>query len=65
MSAYATVGLSIGGSPNLNTIGKFIIMILMFLGRVGSLTIFTAILSINIVKKDKNIKRPKGKIIIG
>ena len=27
-------------------------MILMFLGRVGSLTIFTAILSINIVKKD-------------
>ena len=48
MSAYATVGLSIGGSPNLNTIGKFIIMILMFLGRVGSLTIFTAILSINI-----------------
>ena len=42
MSAYATVGLSI-----------------------GSLTIFTAILSINIVKKDKNIKRPKGKIIIG
>ena len=65
ISAYATVGLSIGGSPNLNTIGKFIIMILMFLGRVGSLTIFTAIISINIVKKDKNIKRPKGKIIIG
>ena len=65
MSAYATVGLSIGGSPNLNTIGKFIIMILMFLGRVGSLTIFTAILSINIAKKDKNIRRLKGKIIIG
>ncbi|WP_455542631.1 TrkH family potassium uptake protein [Intestinibacter sp.] len=65
MSAYATVGLSIGGSPNLNIVGKFIIMILMFLGRVGSLTIFTAILSINIAKKDKNIKRPKGKIIIG
>ena len=65
ISAYATVGLSIGGSPNLNVVGKFIIIILMFLGRVGSLTIFTAILSINIAKKDKNIKRPKGKIIIG
>ncbi|MCI6738841.1 MAG: TrkH family potassium uptake protein [Intestinibacter sp.] len=64
-SAYATVGLSIGGSPNLNIIGKFIIMILMFLGRVGSLTIFTAILSINIAKKDRNIKRPNGKIIVG
>lgn len=65
VSAYATVGLSIGGSPNLNIIGKFIIMILMFLGRVGSLTIFTAILSINIAKKDRNIKRPNGKIIVG
>lgn len=65
MSAYATVGLTIVGSANLNIIGKFIIMVLMFLGRVGSLTIFTAILSINIAKKDKNIKRPKGKIIIG
>lgn len=65
MSAYATVGLSIGGSANLNVIGKFIIMLLMFLGRVGSLTIFTAILSINIAKEDKNIRRPKGKIIIG
>lgn len=65
VSAYATVGLSIGGSPNLNVIGKFIIICLMFLGRVGSLTIFTAILSINLSKKDKNIKRPNGKIIVG
>lgn len=65
ISAYATVGLSIGGSPNLNIIGKFIIIVLMFLGRVGSLTIFTAILSINLNKKDKNIKRPNGKIIVG
>lgn len=65
ISAYATVGLSIGGSSNLNIVGKFIIMILMFLGRVGSLTIFTAILSINLSKKDKNIKRANGKIIVG
>ena len=65
ISAYATVGLSIGGSANLNVAGKIIIMILMFLGRVGSLTIFTAILSINLNKKDKNIKRAHGKIIVG
>ena len=65
ISAYATVGLSIGGSATLNVAGKIIIMILMFLGRVGSLTIFAAILSINLNKKDKNIKRAHGKIIVG
>lgn len=66
ISAYATVGLSIAGSPGLNTMGKLIIIILMFLGRVGSLTIFTAILSGNLLKKDRgSIKRPKGKIIVG
>lgn len=65
VSAYATVGLSIAGSPDLNVAGKVIIMILMFLGRVGSLTIFTSILSANILKKDKNVRRPKGKIIVG
>lgn len=66
ISAYATVGLSIAGSPALNSIGKVIIITLMFLGRVGSLTIFTAILSANLLKKEKGtIKRPKGRIIVG
>ncbi len=39
VSAFATVGLSIGGSPNLSILGKIFIMLFMFMGRVGSLTI--------------------------
>ena len=45
VSAIATVGLSIGGSPNLTILGKIFIMIFMFMGRVGSLTIFMALAS--------------------
>ena len=55
ISAYATVGLSIGGTPSLTYFGKIIIIILMFLGRVGSLTIFIALLSKNSRIKSKII----------
>lgn len=64
ISAYATVGLSIGGTPSLTYFGKIIIIILMFLGRVGSLTIFIALLSKNSRIKSK-IRYPEGKIIVG
>lgn len=39
VSAVGTVGLTIGGTPELDGIGKAIIMASMFLGRVGSLTL--------------------------
>jgi trk system potassium uptake protein TrkH len=64
VSAFATVGLSIGGSPNLSTLGKVFIMIFMFMGRVGSLTIFMALASRGI-KKNQPIRYPEGKIIVG
>ena len=64
VSAYATVGLSIGGSPNLTSAGKAVIIVLMFLGRVGSLTIFIAFVSKNTKRKPK-IRYPEGKIIVG
>ena len=40
VSALGTVGLSIGATGNLDDVGKIIIMILMFVGRVGPLTLF-------------------------
>lgn len=40
VSALGTVGLSIGGTGMLDEIGKTIIMVCMFLGRVGPLTVF-------------------------
>jgi trk system potassium uptake protein TrkH len=40
VSALGTVGLSIGGTSRLDTVGKVLIMICMFMGRVGPLTLF-------------------------
>jgi trk system potassium uptake protein TrkH len=39
-SAIGTVGLSMGGTTELDGLGKVMIMIAMFLGRVGPLTVF-------------------------
>ena len=64
VSAIATVGLSIGGSPNLSILGKIFIMLFMFMGRVGSLTIFMALASRG-TKKNAPIRYPEGKIIVG
>jgi trk system potassium uptake protein TrkH len=40
VSAFGTVGLSTGGTALLDGVGKVIIMTAMFMGRVGSLTLF-------------------------
>jgi trk system potassium uptake protein TrkH len=40
VSALATVGLTIGGTPLLDEVGKVVIMVCMFMGRVGPLTLF-------------------------
>jgi trk system potassium uptake protein TrkH len=42
-SAFATVGLSIGITAKLSTGSKIVVMVVMFLGRVGTLTILVAI----------------------
>jgi len=39
VSAFGTVGLSLGRSGHLDTAGKYIIIIAMFIGRVGLLTL--------------------------
>lgn len=39
ISAFGTVGLSMGITPKLNDLQKFIITVLMFVGRVGPLTL--------------------------
>ncbi len=40
-SALGTVGLSLGITQSLDEIGKIVIMFTMFIGRIGSLTLFT------------------------
>ncbi|MEZ5330736.1 MAG: potassium transporter TrkG [Thermoanaerobaculia bacterium] len=39
VSAFGTVGLSLGATPLLDTLGKLFIIVLMFVGRVGPLTV--------------------------
>jgi trk system potassium uptake protein TrkH len=38
-SAFGTVGLSMGVTPQLSTAGKVVVTFLMFLGRIGPLTL--------------------------
>jgi trk system potassium uptake protein TrkH len=62
VSAFGTVGLSTGITPELSPPGKIVIAALMFIGRLGPLTIVTAF-----ARKHKymEIKYPVGKINIG
>ena len=39
LSALGTVGLSLGATRELNPFGKFVIIAVMFIGRVGPLTL--------------------------
>ncbi|WP_273131216.1 TrkH family potassium uptake protein [Bacillus weihaiensis] len=61
-SAFGTTGLSMGITPDLSSIGKVIIMILMFIGRVGILT-FLYLLGTK--EKKANYHYPKERVIIG
>ncbi|WP_139367397.1 TrkH family potassium uptake protein [Metabacillus halosaccharovorans] len=61
-SAFGTTGLSIGITPELSIIGKIIIMILMFIGRIGILT-FLYLLGTK--EKKDNFHYPKERVIIG
>ena len=50
-SALGTVGLSLGITPYLDGIGKIIIILTMFIGRIGPMTLFT-LLSLNVAPAD-------------
>lgn len=53
VSAFATVGLSMGLTPDLTVFGKILIMSLMFIGRVGLYTVIFALLRKNNGKPHK------------
>ena len=61
VSAFGTVGLSLGITAELNDAGKGLIMFMMLLGRVGSLTILFTVAR----QADRKIRYPKEKILIG
>lgn len=63
-SAFNTVGLSIGLTPDLTDIGKFIIIFAMYFGRVGTLTLLFAFTN-KIDNNKKSIKYPEARITVG
>ena len=52
-SASATVGLSLGLTPTLSLASKIVVMILMFFGRVGILTIATLLSDKEVQEKNQ------------
>ena len=65
LSAFGTVGLSLGITPTLGIMGKVVLTIMMFFGRLGPLTIVLA-LSKKASKSGRDLLRyPEGKIIVG
>jgi potassium uptake TrkH family protein len=61
-SAFGTTGLSMGITPELSIAGKFIIMFLMFVGRIGVLSFL--LFTVRNKRKSK-LKYPEEKVIIG
>lgn len=60
-SAMGTVGLTVGITPTLSTPSHIMLMLLMFAGRVGGLTLFFAAVS----NKKNNAKLPVEEITVG
>lgn len=61
VSAYATVGLTMGITPSISTPGKLILIIMMFLGRVGFMTIITSFAR----RRQTGARYIEEKVIIG
>lgn len=63
VSAFATVGLTLGITGSLTTIGKIVICITMFIGRLGPLTMAVA-LSMR-ARSKASMKKPDEKVMVG
>ena len=63
-SAFGTVGLSLGITPTLSEVGKMAIILTMFIGRLGPLTL-AFVLSQKTNKQEAHIKYPDEQIMIG
>mgnify|MGYP002066919464 CR=1 FL=1 len=61
-SAFGTSGISMGLTPDLSTVGKIAITFLMFLGRLGPLTLAYAL---SPKPQKESFRYPEGKITIG
>jgi trk system potassium uptake protein TrkH len=63
-SAFGTVGLSLGVTPTLSSVSKAALIITMFMGRVGVLTMGMAI-TLRMQKSELKLKYPEAKVLVG
>jgi trk system potassium uptake protein TrkH len=62
ISAFGTVGLSMGVTDKLGRAGRLLITLLMYIGRIGPLTLIYAL---SMRKREPNIRYAEEKIAIG
>lgn len=62
VSAVGTVGLSLGLTSELSPMGKFVVIVGMFVGRIGPVVL---VLTLFLGEKESRIDYPKEKIILG
>jgi len=62
VSAFGTVGLSTGLTPHLTTASKILLCVVMFIGRVGSLSLFVLLVREAQVSK---VSYPEERILVG
>ena len=63
VSAFGTVGLSVGVTPHLSYLGKIVIILTMYVGRIGPLTI--ALLIGRKVQPPAVIRYPEESVMVG
>jgi trk system potassium uptake protein len=62
ISAFGTVGLSTGITPELSTAGRFILVVMMFIGRLGPLTLIMALAR---AQRTRGYRFPQESVRIG
>ncbi|MEW6771104.1 MAG: TrkH family potassium uptake protein [Bacillota bacterium] len=61
VSAFGTVGLSMGITPDLSPLGRFVIILTMFVGRLGPLTVAFALAQ----RRRAAFRHPEEQIMVG
>lgn len=62
VSALGTVGLSMGITPDLSAPGRVVVIVLMFVGRLGPLTVALAMVG---ARTDDVVRRPTEEVLVG
>jgi len=62
VSAMGTVGLSLGLTPQLSAVGRIVIVVLMFVGRIGPLGVAYGLVH---PTRERNVHYPRAQVIVG